>query len=211
MATAPEKALRKDARRSRSALLAAARELFAESGDAPMHEIARRAGIGRATLYRHFPDRSAVALAIFVDELAGLERVAAENTGHPDALLVLLRAVADVQARFKGLVDCLRASPAGTAGEEHLERRFVDLIEQPLRDAKHAGRVRADLTVEDVFLVIAMVGGAVERRDDGAAMADRAMTLAIEGLATQQGRPRRPGRTGSPRSPGRPPTDRRGG
>jgi AcrR family transcriptional regulator len=185
MATTSEKSLRKDAQRSRSALLAAARQLFAESGQAPMHEIARRAGISRATLYRHFPDRSAIALAIFADELAGLERVAAESTGQPDAILVLLRAVADVQARFKGLVDCLRASPAGTAGEDRLKGRFADLIEQPLRDGKHAGRVRDDLTVDDVLLVIAMVGGAVERRDDGPAMADRAMTLAIEGLASR--------------------------
>jgi AcrR family transcriptional regulator len=184
VATTHETTLRKDAQRSRAALLDAARELFAESGEVRMHEIARRAGIGRATLYRHFPDRSAVGLAIFAEELAGLERLAAESVGCPDAIFALLRAVAQVQARFKGLVDCLRASPAGTAGENRLKGRFVELIEQPLRDAQRAGQVRSDLTVDDVFLVIAMVGGAVERRDDGAAMAKRAMTLAIEGLAS---------------------------
>jgi AcrR family transcriptional regulator len=176
---------RKDAQRSRAALLDAARELFAESGQVQMHEIARRANIGRATLYRHFPDRGAVALAIFAEELAGLERVARETAGRPDAILVLLRGVAEVQARFKGLVDCLRASPTGSAAEPRLKERFVELIERPLRNAKRAGQVRADLTVHDVMLVIAMVGGAVERRDDGAATAERAITLAIEGLASR--------------------------
>jgi AcrR family transcriptional regulator len=135
--------------------------------------------------YRHFPDRGALAVAIFAEELAGLERLAAETSGTPDAIFRLLRGVADVQARFKGLVDCLRASPEGPAGEERLKGRFVDLIARPLRDARAAGVIRGDLTVDDVFLVIAMVGGAVERRDDGSSMADRAMALAIEGLASR--------------------------
>jgi AcrR family transcriptional regulator len=180
-----ERHMRKDAERSRQTLLNAARDLYSESGDVSMQEIAKRAGIGRATLYRHFADRGAVALAIFEAELSSLERLAAEATGRADAFIVILHGVAEVQARFKGLVDCLRGSPGGAVGEEVLKSRFVQVVAQPLRDAKAAGEVRRDLTIEDVFLVIAMVGGAVERRIDGAVVAERAMTLALEGLGTK--------------------------
>ena len=64
MTTTSETPLRKDAQRNREAILAAARELFAESADVPMYEIARRAGVGQATLYRNFPDRRNLAASL---------------------------------------------------------------------------------------------------------------------------------------------------
>lgn len=76
--------LRKDARRNREAILAAARDLFAESGDVAMYEVARRAGVGQATLYRNFPDRDALIAALSVEWLDELERVGAEYAGEPD-------------------------------------------------------------------------------------------------------------------------------
>src|ERR1700742_4116175 len=102
MATNPEPPLRRDARRNRDAILTAARQSFAETGDVPMYEIAKRAGVGQATLYRHFPTRGLIAIAIFAEELDGLDTLAAEHADDPDAFLVLLHAVVDLQVRLHG-------------------------------------------------------------------------------------------------------------
>src|SRR5262245_59292327 len=64
---------RADAQRNHDLLLAAAREIFSERGaDAPLNEVARRAGIGNATMYRHFPDRRELIIAVYADEVAAL-------------------------------------------------------------------------------------------------------------------------------------------
>jgi AcrR family transcriptional regulator len=178
---------RKDARRNRETLLSAARDLFAESGEVPMYEIARRAGVGQATLYRHFPDRGAVASAIFAEELDGLERLAAENAGDPNAFFVLLRAVVQLQVQFHGLVGCVQGEPGMDSDTEHLKERFIELLRQPLRDAKAAGTLRSDLGIDDVFLLIAMVAGALDMQDNPAASAAasaRVLTLLVDGLGS---------------------------
>src|SRR6185312_14329068 len=65
--------LRADARRNRELLIAAARALFNEQGtEAPLDEVARRAGIGNATMYRHFPDRRELLIAVYADEVEAL-------------------------------------------------------------------------------------------------------------------------------------------
>jgi AcrR family transcriptional regulator len=185
----PHPLLRKDAQRNHDAILGAARELFAESADVAMYEIARRAGVGQATLYRHFPDRRAVVLALFGEQLERLERLADEHAGDPDAFFVLLRGVVDAQARFHGLIDCLR-EPSGEkpAEMEPFMQRFVVLIQAALRDAKAAGTLRRDLTLDDVFLVVAMVRGALSKADDPserAGAAARALALTLDGLTTR--------------------------
>src|ERR1700748_3232517 len=89
---------RKDAQRNREAILAAARELFSERGDVPMYEVARRAGVGQATLYRNFPDRRNLVAALLAELTERTERLAAEHTGDPDALFVLLRDIVETMA-----------------------------------------------------------------------------------------------------------------
>lgn len=176
---------RNDARRNREAILAAARELFAESSEVPMYEIGKRAGVGQATLYRHFPDRGAVAGAIFAAELDRLERVAAEHAREADAFFAIMRAVADVQARFHGLVECMGEDSDPDTGQ--LKERFVGLVAEPLRNARAAGLLRPDFDLDDVFLVIALVAGAIEQRggaQDGAAAGSRALTLLFEGIGS---------------------------
>ncbi len=181
--------LRSDARRNREAILNAARELFAESGDVAMYEVARRAGVGQATLYRNFPDRDALIAALSAEWLDDLERVGAEHVGQPDAFLLLLRAIVDSQARFHGLVDCAKESSAVASELEPARQRLTELIEGALRDARAARVVRDDLRVEDVFLVMAMVEGALGREADAAgraAAATRVLALALDGLAASR-------------------------
>jgi AcrR family transcriptional regulator len=185
MSTADHVSKRSDARRNREAILAAAREMFAESGDVAMYEVARRAGVGQATLYRNFPDRDALIAALAVEWIAELERIGAEHAGEPDAFFVLLRAIVDSAARFHGLADCAQQSPDVASALEPLQQRLNDLIKRPLRDAKAAGLVRRDLSMRDVMLLIAMVEGALSREADAAgraAAAARVLTLALDGL-----------------------------
>ena len=193
MATTREAPLRRDAQRNREAILTTARQLFAESGEVPMYEVARSAEVGQATLYRHFPDRSALVLALFAEQLERLERLAAEHAGDPDAIFVLLREVAATQTRFHGMVDCLHGDPCSGSERDELRQRFADLVKPALLEAKAAGRLRRDVTVDDVSLLVAMIDGALGMESDAAgraAAAMRALTLALDGLVDD--------RTGSP-------------
>lgn len=189
--TGPSIPLRKDAQRNRDLILSTARELFAEAGDVPMYEIARRAGVGQATLYRHFPDREAVVRTIVAEQLGRLEQLAAEHAGDPDAFFVLLRSLVESQIRLHGIVDCLDIDSGAGSEKEALRQRMVDVFMSPLRVAKGAGALRRDASIDDVFLLVVMVDGVQRGTPDPAARAaaaTRALTLTLEGLSTP-GRP----------------------
>ncbi|HEX5193716.1 MAG TPA: helix-turn-helix domain-containing protein [Solirubrobacteraceae bacterium] len=176
---------RKDAQRNRDAILAAARELFAECGEVPMYEVARRAGVGQATLYRNFPDRRDLAAAVLFDEMQHTERLAADHAGDPDAFFVLLRNIVDTIARFHALGELAREDTCLGSELHSRRRRLRELLKEPLRAAKAAGTVRSDLTIDDVFLVVLMVRGAIEAADGPAGRAtaaSRALALLLEGL-----------------------------
>ena len=175
---------RRDADRNRQAVLAAARELFAESGDVAMYEVARRAGVGQATLYRNFRDRDALVAALAAEQLDALERVGSEHAGEPNAFFVLLRSLVETQARFPGLVECAHEAPVRSAELEPVQQRLIELLKGSLRDAQAAGLLRPDFKLEDVFLVVAMVDGALGRERNPArraAVASRVLALALDG------------------------------
>jgi AcrR family transcriptional regulator len=181
----PPTALRKDAQRNREAILTAAREMFAQSGDVPMYEIAKRAGVGQATLYRNFPDRGAIISAIFAEVLDHIEGVAAEHAEDPDAFFVILQSIAESQAYFHALIDCLNQDGNRTSRLEEPRKRLTNLLRRPLRDAKAAGTLRRDLTTDDVLLVLIMIDGALTsstNRRRQATAAARALTLVLDGL-----------------------------
>ena len=132
--------LRADAARNRQAIVEAARAVFAEQGlDAPLDEIAKRAGTGNATLYRRFPQRADLVAAVFADRMA--EHVAAVEAGLADddpwrGFASYIEAVGAMQARDHGiaaqasarlialLLDGLRAE-AATAGPPPPPARHV--------------------------------------------------------------------------------------
>ena len=176
---------RKDAQRNREAILDAARELFADCADVPMYEVARRAGVGQATLYRNFPDRRDLAAALLIEEMEHTEQLAAEHAGDPDAFFVLLRNVVETIARFHALGELAREDACVGSALNSRRRRLRELLKEPLRAAKAAGTVRCDVTVDDVFLVVLMVRGAIDGADGPAARAaagSRALALLLDGL-----------------------------
>jgi AcrR family transcriptional regulator len=183
---------RRDARRNREAILDAARELFAESADFAMCEVARRAGVGQATLYRNFPDRGALAAEVLGEHVDGIARLAHEHGDDPDAFFVLLRSLVEGKARIYALGELAREDACAGSRLVEERRRIAALLQRPLRDAKAAGTLRRDATLDDVFLVLLMARGAMERAPSAearAAAVSRVLTLTLEGLVPSSGRP----------------------
>ena len=185
MAATNQAPRRKDAQRNREAILAAARELFADCADVPMYEVARRAEVGQATLYRNFPDRRDLAAALLLEEMEHTEQLAVEHAGDPDAFFVLLRNVVEAIARFHALGELAREDACLGSALQSRRRHLRELLTEPLRAAKAAGTVRCDLTIDDVFLVLLMVRGAVDAADGSsgrAGAAGRALALLLDGM-----------------------------
>ena len=176
---------RKDAQRNRDAILAAARELFSDCDDVPMYEIARRAGVGQATLYRNFPDRRDLVAALLEERMDRIERLAAEHAKDPDAFFVLLRDLSASSAYAQALSALAREDVCLGSRLDECRQRLAEIMKRPLRAAKAAGTLRRDVTIEDVFLVLWMVRGAMERVDGPDARtsaSNRALALVLDGL-----------------------------
>jgi AcrR family transcriptional regulator len=179
--------MRADARRNYDRLLAQARELFAQEGpDAPMEEIARRAGVGIGTLYRHFPTRQALQEAVYRDQIEILAAEAEELASHPDqgdALARWLHSTVAHAAAKRGLNTALVAT---LGRESELFATCRDMLHQAagllLGKAQEAGAVRKDLNVAELFKVIHALSVATEQSPE---VADRMITLFIEGLGNR--------------------------
>ncbi|MEU0911953.1 TetR/AcrR family transcriptional regulator [Streptomyces althioticus] len=157
--------LRRDALRNRERLVEAAHAVFAEQGlEAPLDVIARRAGVGNATLYRHFPTRAALVDAVFRGQLTGTMEAGERARRAPDAwagLVGYLDAVFATLAADRGTNDLMttRLPDVETLGAVHAHNReTVDVL---LGRARAQGSVRADVTTEDLLFTLAALGRAV--------------------------------------------------
>jgi AcrR family transcriptional regulator len=183
---------RRDARRNRDAILEAARELFAESADVAMCEVARRAGVGQATLYRNFPNRSALAAEVLGEHVERIARLADEHADDPDAFFVLLRSLMEGTVHIHALTELAREDACVGSRLEQERERIAELMTRPMRDAKAAGTLRRDTSIDDVFLVLLMAKGAMQRAPSVAARAaavSRVLTLTLDGLVPPSARP----------------------
>lgn len=177
-------ARRQDAQRNRAAILSAATEVITGGGAGlAMPEIARRAGVGQATLYRHFPDRSALAAAVIEHQLRRLETFAVAGAGEPALFRRLLREVLHTQIAMRPLV--VLARRLDPESRQRYQRRMLAAFAEPLRCARAGGAVRADLVPGDLMLLFTMVQGVTEATDDvvlARAAADRAVDLVLDGV-----------------------------
>ncbi|MEV4112700.1 helix-turn-helix domain-containing protein [Nonomuraea sp. NPDC049695] len=145
----------KAAAHNRAALIAAAREAFATSGyDTSLTDVARAAGVGQGSLYRHFPDRVSLALAVFEDSIAELEALAAKSGTALEEVLALVTEQTIASTTFIRLVIIPPQPDPRILG---LRERLGALLERGLAEAQRAGRVRADVTTHDLLLAIGMV------------------------------------------------------
>lgn len=150
--------LRADAQRNRAALLAAAREVFAEQGvGAPLEEIASRAGVGIATLYRRFPNREQLVAAALIEKVTQYAHAAEQALTVPDpwaGFLDLVQRICALQADDRGLSDLVCMALPADERVEQLRRYANDRIVELIDHAKAAGRLREDFVGEDLLLLL---------------------------------------------------------
>jgi len=149
--------LRRDAQDNRRRILAAARETYAKVGlDAPMTRIARRAGVGLATLYRRFPTRQHLITEAFADQQKNCDAAYAAALADPDpwrALCRLLEVLAAAQVTDKGFGAVLLNSVGSGQMTDAQDAGRRCLQELQVR-AKKAGRLRPDFSLDDVVLLL---------------------------------------------------------
>lgn len=178
--------LRADARRNRAQVLRVAAQIFAEEGlSVPVHEIARRAGVGTGTVSRHFPTKESLFQAVLLDRMEQLVRTAGELAGGEEpgeAFFAFFGLMVEEGAANKGLVDTLAG--AGFDFQAVADDDAYDVMgiwEELLRHAQDAGVVRADADIADVK---ALLTGCLDRERHALDPDARARMLAIvrEGL-----------------------------
>ncbi|MCZ4118502.1 TetR/AcrR family transcriptional regulator [Streptomyces sp. H39-S7] len=150
--------LRADATRNRERIVAAAREAFVEHGaEVPLDEVARRAGVGNATLYRHFADRAELVREVVLSVMARItERTEAALAQEPDAFEALRRFVFEsAEDRVGALCPMLSEAfdgnhPAIFAARDRLNRSIEDIMDR----ARTSGQLRTDIAVGDLMVAI---------------------------------------------------------
>ena len=179
--------MRADARRSRSKLLNAATVAFAENGaDAPLDDIARRAGVGIGTLYRHFPTRTDLQAAVYRSQVLTVCATADELivTVPPEqAFYGWVRAMAGYLATKRGLSRALVESLGRDS--ELLSSCWMamrDSTDRLLGHAQRAGVLRSDVSAQDV---LRLVHGIMIATEQAPADADRLLALVLDGLRPQ--------------------------
>lgn len=183
---------RRDAQRNRDLLTAAARTAFAEAGlDVPLDEIARRAGVGNATLYRHFPDRGALAEAVFhgmlTERLAAAEE-ARRGTDPWAALVGYLEGTFAVLATDRGANDLMTAAIPGVPSLAALHAQNRATLQVLTERAQRDGSMRSDVSTDDLLFSLAALGRAVPALTTVAPDGwRRFLALLLDGLRTEPG------------------------
>jgi AcrR family transcriptional regulator len=178
---------RADARRNYDKLVAAARAVFAEDGtSAPLEDVAERAGVGIGTLYRHFPTRQALLEAVYVDEVEGIARAAAELLELPpwDALAEWLHRYVGFAATKSALTQALLEVAPDSDVLGRCRTAIVSAGTALLERAQLAGVVRPDTNFLDV---VRMVGAIALVPKADPEQQDRLLSLALDGLRYRPG------------------------
>jgi AcrR family transcriptional regulator len=150
--------LRADAQDNRERIVAAARALFSERGlDVGMREVARRAEVGPATLYRRFPTRQALIDEAFDVELRSCRAVVEEGCADPDpwhGFTSVIERLTALSVRNRGFVDAFMSADPGAAAFAHHRRELLGMLAGLATRAKEQGRLRPDFVIDDLVLVL---------------------------------------------------------
>jgi AcrR family transcriptional regulator len=181
----PAKPRRADAERNRTALAAAAREVFAEQGlDAPLEHVAKRARVGIATLYRNFPTRAALLDFVVAETVAAHREIVHRALERPDPWQGLVGYLTEI-GELAATADRSAGQTMAIAGS----RVYAQLAELVAR-AQAAGRLRADVAPTDVLCLTVAIGRIIEVTqsiDPGAWR--RQLALALDGFRPEAAHP----------------------
>jgi AcrR family transcriptional regulator len=183
--------MRADAQRNYVRLLSAAMAAFTEHGadDASLEEIARRAGVGIGTLYRHFPTRQALLEAVYRDQVEALRARASElieSDAPGEALAAWLRALMTFSSTKHNLTSALLA----TIGKDSdllssCSMVICDAADTLLKRAQQTGEVREDADARDLIRLVHAVNIATQRAPTDPGQTDRLLGLILDGLRAQ--------------------------
>jgi AcrR family transcriptional regulator len=187
-----ERLLRADARRNREAIVAAARQLFRDQGlEAQMPDVARTAGVGVGTVYRHFATKDELIAAMVADHFERLAEKMQEGIEGDDpwnGFCEFIRFAARIQADDRGLCEVMASRPElMDASARHAG--LPELCDELIKRAQRSGNLRRDLAWEDVPMIVcgfgpitqATVGPAVGRWP-------RLVEIVLDGLRAPGGR-----------------------
>jgi len=180
--------MRADAQRNYERLLSAAVAAFTEHGadDVSLEEIARRAGVGIGTLYRHFPTRQALLEAVYRDQVEAL-RTRADEFAKSDAPLQALAEWLRALAAFSSTKQSLTSALLATLGKDSdlmsvCSKVICEAADELLARAKKAGVVRADADARDLIRLVHAVNIATQRAPTDPGQADRLLRMVLDGL-----------------------------
>ncbi len=144
--------------------------------------------MGQATLYRHFPERGLLALAVYEQRLQQVDELAKLHAGDPRVFIQLIERLILEETRTPGLLRVLRGAAYGVRYLRDLRKRVLQLLAQPLEAAKAAGLLRANVQLDDVPIIFAMLEGPVnEAATSGRPeVALRALELVFQGIGQRR-------------------------
>ena len=186
MAKKTDKPLRADAERNRRHLLETAQEVFAAEGlGIPIDEVARRAGLGVGTLYRHFPTKEALFEAILVDRMSNIAERAENLTDAKDAreaFFSIVELLASESAKKKDFVHALGTGFQASKELLATKKRFRAALDALLDRAQRAKQIRPDVTTSDVMTLL---HGLLSIADASADTRKRHLAILLDGLKRQ--------------------------
>jgi AcrR family transcriptional regulator len=184
---AAERPLRADARRNREKVMAAARTAFAEHGsDAQMDDVARRAEVGVGTVYRHFPTKEALFVALLEDTFARIAERARDSLEQDDpwdAFVGLMWDAGESLAGDRALAEAMQADLTNEPCPGQLE--LGEITAALIKRAQAAGSMRDDAILEDIPLVLCGIGAATIRKHPAPEAWRRHLAIVLDGLRAQ--------------------------
>ncbi|MFI5963858.1 TetR/AcrR family transcriptional regulator [Streptomyces asoensis] len=150
--------VRSDARDNRARILDAARAVFGEEGlSAPMREVARRAGVGPATLYRHFPAKQALIAETFAEQRRACHAAVRDALADPDpwhGFRSLIERICELHAQSRGFADAFMTAFPETMDFAADQEQTLRAVAELTRRAQETGRLRPGFVVDDLILML---------------------------------------------------------
>ena len=181
-----DRPLRADARRNREKVLEAARAVFSEQGrDAQMDDVARRAGVGVGTVYRHFPTKEALIEALMVsafETIAASAEAALEVEDPWEAFTSVLWQGAETMAADRALSEVFASIPGAMESAMPTVEGLTETMAVLIARAQAAGVLREDMIVDDIPMLMCGIGAATKKEHRCAAAWRRHLAIVLDGL-----------------------------
>jgi AcrR family transcriptional regulator len=186
--------LRRDAQRNHEKIVAAARELFTQRGiDVSLDDIARHAGVGVATAYRHFPEKEQLIDAVVsqaMERTVDLTRDAAAQERAWDGLVLWLTRITEMQAGDAGLRAVMKSHSRGGERAQEAHDKIADALTKLVRRARAEGDLRKDFELSDIGVVNFMLGAAIDVTDpEEPGNWRRYLDLVLDGMRSTRSEP----------------------